>query len=53
MPFFPPAPEPQDPRLGIAEDATDRGLRTEAGKPKRIVEPAWFSHPRIMADSSP
>src|SRR3954452_18181022 len=52
-PFFSPAREPQDPRLGIAEDAPDCGLRTEAGKPKGIIEPAWFSHPRIMPDFSP
>ncbi len=52
-PFFSPAQEPQDPRLGIAEDATNRGLRAEAGKPKRIIEPAWFSHPVIMPDFSP
>src|SRR5207249_1112791 len=52
-PFFSPALEPQDPRLGIAEDATDRGLRTETGKPIRISQPAWFSHPRIMPVFSP
>jgi hypothetical protein len=52
-PFFSPAQEPQDPRLGITEDATDRALWTEAGKPKRIIEPAQFSHPRIMPEFSP
>jgi hypothetical protein len=52
-PFFSPAEEPQDPRLGVAKDATHRGLWTEAGKPKRIIEPAWFLHPRIMTDYSP
>ena len=52
-PFFSPAQEPQDPRLRIAEDATDRGLRTETGKPIRIIEPTWFSHPRFMPGFSP
>src|SRR5207302_3156580 len=45
--------EPHDPRLGVAEEATDRGLRTETGKPKRTIKPAWFSHPGIMPDFSP
>jgi hypothetical protein len=52
-PFFSPAQESHDPRLGIAKDATNRGLRAEAGKPKRIIEPVWFSHPVIMPNFSP
>jgi hypothetical protein len=52
-PFFSPAQQSQDPRFGIAKDATNRGLRAEAGKPKGIIEPAWFSHPVIMPDFSP
>jgi hypothetical protein len=52
-PFFSPAQESQDPHLGIAEDATNRGLWAEAGKPKGIIEPAWFTHLVIMPDFSP
>jgi hypothetical protein len=50
--FFSQTQEPHDPRLRIAKDATDPGLRTETDKPVRIFQPTVFSHPGIMADSS-
>ena len=50
--FFPPPFEPEDAGLGVAEDPSDGGGGTEAGKPIGIVEATVFSHAEILPEIS-
>ena len=50
---FPPVGEPEDARLGVAEDSADSPSGPKPGEPIGVVEVSVFSHGHIMSGFLP